>query len=204
MKSNARSSITLPPDELELVERLRRRVGAKTNVAVVRRALYLLAEVTDREQLRRAYRRRFSRHASRARGRTRRARSPCVGGAGRLRRRHGYLYLANLEPRFGTEAGKLRPVLIIQSDLLNDAGHPSTWVLPCTTRTVGENLLRVVLPAGIAGNPRACEIMIDQSRSIDNRRFRRQLRALPSAILREVKHKLRLLGDLEQPRIPHA
>jgi hypothetical protein len=55
MKSNARSSITLPPDEVELVERLRRRVGAKTNVAVVRRALHLLAEVTDREQLRRSY-----------------------------------------------------------------------------------------------------------------------------------------------------
>jgi hypothetical protein len=42
--------------------------------------------------------------------------------------------------------------------------------------------------------------MIDQSRTIDNRRFRRQLRALPGAILREVKQKLRLLGDLDQPR----
>ncbi|PYQ12802.1 MAG: hypothetical protein DMF80_17875 [Acidobacteria bacterium] len=46
----------------------------------------------------------------------------------------------------------MRPVLVIQTDLLNDAGHPSTWVLPCTTRLTGQNLLRVVLPRGVAGN----------------------------------------------------
>lgn len=56
MKVSARSSITLPADEVALVERLRRRVGAKTNVAVVRRALRLLEVTTDREQLRQAYR----------------------------------------------------------------------------------------------------------------------------------------------------
>ncbi len=110
--------------------------------------------------------------------------------------RHGRLYLAALDPRFGTEPGKLRPVLVIQTDLLNEAGHPSTWILPCTTRCVGENLIRVVLPSGVAGNRDDCEVMIDQSRAIDNRRFKRALRPLPPPILREVKHKLRLLGDL--------
>jgi mRNA interferase MazF len=117
-----------------------------------------------------------------------------------LKIRHGRLYSADLNPRFGTEAGKLRPVLVIQSDLLNEAGHPSTWVLPCTTRTVGENLLRVVLPTGIAGNARACEVMIDQSRAIDNRRLRRDLGALPRPLLVEVKDKLRKLGELEERR----
>ena len=38
--------------------------------------------------------------------------------------------------------------------------------------------------------------MIDQSRSIDNHRFKRALRALPIPLLKEVKEKLRLLGDL--------
>ena len=55
MKSHARSSITLPPEEVALIARLRRRVGAKTNVAVVRRALLLLEETTDRAALRKAY-----------------------------------------------------------------------------------------------------------------------------------------------------
>jgi len=96
----------------------------------------------------------------------------------------------------GTEAGKVRPVLVIQTDLLNETEHPSTWILPCTTRLSGENLLRVALPRGIAGNREDCEVMIDQSRAIDNGRFVRVLRALPRPLLREVEEKLRRLEDL--------
>jgi mRNA interferase MazF len=114
----------------------------------------------------------------------------------KLRIAHGNLYHADLNPQFGTEPGKLRPVLVIQSDLLNETGHPSTWVLPCTTRRVGENVLRVPLPKGIAGNSQDCELMIDQSRTIDNRRFRRRLGLLPPPLLREVKDKLRALAEL--------
>jgi mRNA interferase MazF len=109
---------------------------------------------------------------------------------------HGCLYAADLAPRFGTEPGKVRPVLVIQSDLLNSTGHPSTWVLPCTTRLAGANLLRVPLPRGIVGNARECEVMIDQSRAIDNRRFRRLLGRLPGPLMRDVKSKLRQLGEL--------
>jgi mRNA interferase MazF len=106
------------------------------------------------------------------------------------------LYLADLNPQAGTEPGKVRPVLVIQTDLLNEAGHPSTWVLPCTTRLTGENLLRVVLPRGIAGNREDCEVMVDQSRAIDNRRLVRALKLVPRAILTEVAEKLRTLGEL--------
>jgi mRNA interferase MazF len=113
-----------------------------------------------------------------------------------VRVRRGALFLANLDPRRGSEPGKVRPVLVVQTDLLNDAEHPSTWVLPCTTRLAGDNLLRVEVPRGIAGNRGACEVMIDQSRSIDNRRFVRMLGSLPRAVLKEVEEKLRRLGDL--------
>jgi len=109
---------------------------------------------------------------------------------------HGCLYLADLNPRFGTEPGKLRPVVVVQSDLLNTTGHPSTWILPCTTRCVGENILRVVLPPGIAGNRQHCEVMIDQSRSIDNARFKQQLKQLPAILLSELKQKLAAVADL--------
>jgi mRNA interferase MazF len=113
-----------------------------------------------------------------------------------LKARRGVLYLADLNPRAGTEAGKVRPVLVVQTDLLNDAGHPSTWVLPCTTRLTGENLLRVVLPRGVAGNREDCEVMVDQSRAIDNRWLVRALKPVPRIILAEVADKLRALGDL--------
>ena len=109
---------------------------------------------------------------------------------------HGHLYLADLSPRFGTEPGKTRPILVIQTNFLNDVDHASTWILPCTTRLVGENILRVSLPKGIAGNNENCEVMIDQSRTIDNLRFKKQLGKIPRIILIEVKDKLKKLADL--------
>jgi len=70
--------------------------------------------------------------------------------------RRGEVWSANLNPRRGSEAGKVQPVLVIQSDLLNETDHASTWILPCTTRLSGENILRVELPARMADNARAC------------------------------------------------
>ena len=69
-----------------------------------------------------------------------------------MRVRRATLYLANLNAAVGTETSKMRPVLVIQTDLLNETGHPSTWILPCTTRLAGQNMLRVPLPKGMAGN----------------------------------------------------
>lgn len=57
MKSNAKSSVTLPPSELKMVEQLMKKLKAKSKVEVIRRGLYLLKETTDRESLRDAYRR---------------------------------------------------------------------------------------------------------------------------------------------------
>jgi len=57
MKSNTKSSITLPPEELELVLSLKTKLKARSKVEVVRRGLRLLKEMTDRESLREAYRR---------------------------------------------------------------------------------------------------------------------------------------------------
>ncbi len=55
MKSNTKSSITLPPAELALVEKLQKRLKAASKVEVVRRGLKLLQESTERESLRQRY-----------------------------------------------------------------------------------------------------------------------------------------------------
>jgi hypothetical protein len=55
MKSNTKSSITLPPAEVLLVNGLMKRLGARTKVEVVRRGLQLLKETSDRAALRNAY-----------------------------------------------------------------------------------------------------------------------------------------------------
>ena len=57
MKSNTKSSITLPREELQRVLSLQAKLKVKTKVEVVRRGLRLLQDYTDRETLREAYRR---------------------------------------------------------------------------------------------------------------------------------------------------
>ena len=108
--------------------------------------------------------------------------------------RRGSLYVANLSPRFGTEAGKLRPVVVIQTDFLNDIYHPSTWVIPCTTQLTSNNILRVLLPKACAGNDKDCEVMIDQSRALDNARFRKILGPIPKLLFEEIVEKLKTVG----------
>lgn len=57
MKSNTKSSITLPPEEYRRVVHLKKRLKARSNVEIVRRGLRLLEEATERERLRDAFRR---------------------------------------------------------------------------------------------------------------------------------------------------
>ena len=45
----------------------------------------------------------------------------------------GHLYIIDLNPRNKTKPGKLRPALVLQSDLVNEAEYPSTIVIPTTT-----------------------------------------------------------------------
>ena len=56
MRSNTKSSVTLPREEFRLVRALKTQLRLKSNVEVVRRALKLLQETTDRKTLKAAYR----------------------------------------------------------------------------------------------------------------------------------------------------
>lgn len=57
MKSNTKSSITLPAAELRRVKRLKARLKLRSNVEIVRTGLRLLEESCDREALRESFRR---------------------------------------------------------------------------------------------------------------------------------------------------
>lgn len=89
--------------------------------------------------------------------------------------RKWHVYLADLNPRRGTEPGKVRPVIVVQTDLLNGI-HRSTVVCPLTTMVrPGARFLRVHLAAGEAGVRKLSDVMVDQIRAIDNRRLVRSL-----------------------------
>jgi mRNA interferase MazF len=84
---------------------------------------------------------------------------------------HGAVWLADLNPRQGTEPVKTRPVLIIQNQALLDAGHPSTLIIPLTTRLIEDAApLRLRLNARDRLE-RNSDLLIDQMRAIDNQRL---------------------------------
>ncbi|MCX6633916.1 MAG: type II toxin-antitoxin system PemK/MazF family toxin [Acidobacteria bacterium] len=106
----------------------------------------------------------------------------------------GDIWLADLNPRRGTEPGKTRPVLIVQCQALLDAGHPSTLIVPLTTKLTDDaEPLRIRVPAS-GRLPHNSDLLIDQLRAIDNRRLvegplarlPRQQMARVSAAVREV------------------
>ena len=108
------------------------------------------------------------------------------------------IWVADLNPQIGTDPGKTRPVLVVQTDLLNKAGHPSTVICPITTN-VKQNaeILRVHLKKGTANLHKDCDIMMDQVRVIDNKRLVKKLGELPKKLAESVSENLRIILDLE-------
>jgi mRNA interferase MazF len=108
------------------------------------------------------------------------------------------IWIADLNPQIGTEPGKTRPVLTIQTNLLNKIPHPSTIVCPITTNVKkGSDILRVHLKKGTANLHQACDVMIDQVRAIDNKRLTKRIGILPDELIELVKDNIMIVLDLE-------
>lgn len=106
------------------------------------------------------------------------------------------LWLANLNPARGTESGKIRPVVIIQTNLLNQTNHPSTLICPITTNLSTEaNILRVTLDKTESGLDQESEVLIDQIRALDNRRLIEKLGSLNAKQASELRIKLKAILD---------
>ena len=106
------------------------------------------------------------------------------------------IWLADLNPAKGTEPGKTRPVVIIQTNLLNNIEHPSTLICPLTSIVQHKAIiLRVNIPKGIANTEQDCDIMIDQIRAIDNTRLLKKIGDLPENLARKVQENLKILLD---------
>ena len=107
------------------------------------------------------------------------------------------IWIADLNPQSGTEPGKIRPVVIIQTDFLNNT-HLSTIVCPVTTNVVpSSKILRVHLPVSRPGVKVSSDILIDQIRSIDNKRFMKRIGTLGQQQRKLLDMNLRIVLDLE-------
>lgn len=107
------------------------------------------------------------------------------------------IWIADLNPRMGTEAGKIRPVIIVQTDLLNKE-HPSTIVCPITTNVKPDSeILRVHLKKSKFGLKEDCDIMIDQVRAIDTKRLVKKVGEVDSDTADKIRENLIIVLDLD-------
>jgi len=112
--------------------------------------------------------------------------------------RRGGVYLANFNPSKGTEPGKIRPCLVMQSNLLNDAEHPSTTILPLTTQLIEDAApLRYRLDSR-DGLEYDSDVMLDQTRTVENKRINGDmLTFLSDQEMGKIQMYWRIVLDLE-------
>ncbi len=104
------------------------------------------------------------------------------------------IWILELNPKIRTKPGKTRPVLVLQTNLLNNISHPSTIICPITTNVLMElDILRVHIKKGIANLREDCDIMIDQIRAIDNKRLIKKLGKIPTNLSDKVKENIQIL-----------
>ncbi len=112
-------------------------------------------------------------------------------------RKRGEVWLADLNPGHGAEPGKTRPVLIVQCRALLEVDHPSTLIVPLTTRLIEDAApLRLRIQAG-GDLHQDSDLLLDQLRAIDNNRLvKGPLFRCPEALMVEVDQALREVLEL--------
>ncbi len=111
--------------------------------------------------------------------------------------RRGHVYVVDFNPRLKTKPGKVRPAVVVQDDLLNDAGYPSTVVMPVTTKLADTDTpLRLRVSAGVAGLDRDRDVLVAQVIAVANESFRKELGTLPADLAGLLDQKLRTVLNL--------
>lgn len=111
--------------------------------------------------------------------------------------KRGYLYVVDFNPRVRTKPGKRRPALVLQSDLVNEAGYTSTVVIPTTTRLVEDpGVLRLRIPRELTGLTRDSDLLLGQIIAVANESFRREIGVLPPDLVQEVERQVRIILGL--------
>lgn len=108
----------------------------------------------------------------------------------------GGIYLAKLYPSKGHEVGKTRPVLVLQTDMLNHIGHTTIIVVPLTTQCLDNTYpLRYSLSKreNLMENS---QLLCDQIRAIDIQRLLpEKLASLSEKELIAIEQNIQLILD---------
>jgi mRNA interferase MazF len=98
------------------------------------------------------------------------------------------IYLADLNPTLGGEMNKVRPVVVISMDAMNDA-LSTVVVCPLTTQLHPKWRSRIQ----IKSEGKSAEIAVDQIRTISKIRLKKKIGSLSSANANELR---RLISEM--------
>ena len=103
-----------------------------------------------------------------------------------------------LNPRKGNEVGKVRPVFIYQTDMLNDIGHPTTIILPLSTHLIDQAYPLRYRVTSREALEQDSDILCDQIRAIDNNRIiSDRLTQLSIKEMLEIDNQVKIVLDIE-------
>ena len=113
-----------------------------------------------------------------------------------MEKRQGQIWNVNCNPNKGSEPGKIRPCLIVQTDALNYNNPESYISVPLTTNVQEDSLIRENVSRGLSGLTRNSTAIIDQITAFDKSRFIKVLgngSKLPKAKMDSILKKIKLL-----------
>lgn len=109
--------------------------------------------------------------------------------------KRGEIYIADLNPAFGREIHKKRPVLIISSDVLNQISS-TVIMLPLSSivpRFIGPDIVKL---SRVEGLNKDSIILISQIRAIDRTRLSKRIGKITDDKIEEIEDALKLVLGL--------
>lgn len=110
--------------------------------------------------------------------------------------KQGEIWLVNFDPSFGHEYQKVRPALIVESDIYLSLGSLIT-VVPISSQILKSGILDVLIPKDI--DNRLVSDSLAKTRQIssfDSRRFIKRIGLSNPYILHEILHNISLYLDI--------
>ena len=106
--------------------------------------------------------------------------------------KQGEVFLARLNPSKGKEPGKHRPVIVVQTNGLNEADYPTCIIVPCSSVDIPETLIRPLIEESFFD--KETYALLDQVRAVDvSARFLKKIGELSNDNLNLVINSLKNL-----------
>lgn len=109
------------------------------------------------------------------------------------------VWLINFIPARGTMPGKTRPAIVIQTNSLNRIAHPSTLVIPITSKAFeNTSILRLKIEPSIQnGLKKVSYAVMDQLTTVDNLQVKERIGEIEITNRGAVMYALKSIFDID-------